>query len=605
LVVAGLVVALGAVVVVAAGLAAKSSPSKKAASAGGTMTIGWEASFGFTDSFDPTGEYLGDAWGIYSNLLTRSLMGSNHLPGAAGNKLVADLATAVPKPTDGGKTYTFHLKSGVKFAPPVNRAVTSKDIKYALQRLSNPKNGGQYAFYYSVIHGFDDYGQGKATTISGIDTPDDSTIVFHLTKPTGDFLYRMGMPATGPIPEEVAKCFAGKAGRYGADLVSSGPYMIQGADAVNASSCAKLEPMSGFGQTQITLVRNPNYNASSDSKDARESLPDRFVFTVNSNADDILQKVQAGELEDEVSSIPPTVLRQYVTNPDLKDDLHQNSGDRTWYLTMNLTQPPFDSLQVRKAMHFIMDKHALVQAWGGPVIGDVANHIIPDPLLNNLLADYAPYKTNGDRGDLAKAKAAMKGSKYDTDKNGTCSAKECKNVLLIVDTRSVDTKMLPVIIASAKKIGITFAARTVEGAYPTIQNPSKNIPIAERTGWGKDYADPYTFFSPLFDGRTIIPAGNTNYSLVGITPAMAKKVGVKGNVDNVPSVNEDLDRCANLVGPAHVACYAQLDKKLMTQIVPWVPYLWSKVTRITSKNVTKYEFDQFATTPAYAHMAVK
>ena len=169
-------------------------------------------------------------------------------------------------------------------------------------------------------------------------------------------------------------------------------------------------------------------------------------------------------------------------------------------------------------MNFIMDKHALVQAWGGPVIGGVANHIIPDPLLNNLLADYAPYKTPGDTGSVAKAKAAMKGSKYDTGKNGMCSAKECKNVLLIVDTRAVDTKMLPVIVASAKKIGITFAARTVEGAYPTIQNPSKNIPIAERPGWGKDYADPYTFFSPLFDGRTIIPAGNTNYSLVGITP---------------------------------------------------------------------------------------
>ena len=61
----------------------------------------------------------------------------------------------------------------------------------------------------------------------------------------------------------------------------------------------------------------------------------------------------------------------------------------------------------------------------------------------------------------------------------------------------------------------------------------------------------------------------------------------------------------NLVGAAHTACYAQLDKKLMSQVVPWVPYLWSKVTRITSKNVTKYEFDQFATTPAYAHMAVK
>ena len=87
---------------------------------------------------------------------------------------------------------------------------------------------------------------------------------------------------------------------------------------------------------------------------------------------------------------------------------------------------------------------------------------------------------------------------------------------------------------------------------------------------------------------------------------MAKKVGVKGNVDNVPSVNDGSrplrqPRRRRRTPPAT----RQLDKKLMTQVVPWVPYLWSKVTRITSKNVTKYEFDQFATTPAYAHMAVK
>ena len=83
---------------------------------------------------------------------------------------------------------------------------------------------------------------------------------------------------------------------------------------------------------------------------------------------------------------------------------------------MNLTQPPFDDIQVRRAMNWVMDKHALVQAWGGPLIGEVANHIIPDTLLNNLLAEYAPYKTPGDRGSVAKAKAAMKGSKYDTDR---------------------------------------------------------------------------------------------------------------------------------------------------------------------------------------------
>jgi len=74
---------------------------------GGIYRIGWEQSFGFTNNFDPTGEYLGNAWGLYSNLMLRSLVGYKHLPGAAGNETIGDLATDVPTPTDGGLTYTY------------------------------------------------------------------------------------------------------------------------------------------------------------------------------------------------------------------------------------------------------------------------------------------------------------------------------------------------------------------------------------------------------------------------------------------------------------------------------------------------------------------
>jgi peptide/nickel transport system substrate-binding protein len=122
-------VGVAAAVVVASGSAAKSSPAK--IHAGGTLNVGWEQSFGFTDNLDPTGEYLGDAFGILDNLLVRTLVGYNHTANAAGNQIVPDLATTAPKPTNGGKTYTFHLKPGIKFGPPVNRAVTSHDLRTA------------------------------------------------------------------------------------------------------------------------------------------------------------------------------------------------------------------------------------------------------------------------------------------------------------------------------------------------------------------------------------------------------------------------------------------------------------------------------------------
>jgi len=370
-----------------------SSGKQGTVKAGGTYRVGWETEFGFTDAFDPTGEYLGNAWGLYSNLLVRTVVGYNHVSGAAGNKIVPDLATSVPTPSNGGKTYTFKLKNGIKFAPPVNREITSKDIAYALNRLANPKNGGQYAFYYTDIVGWANGAKGKPVT--GIKTPNAKTLVINLTAPSGDLLYRMAMPATGPIPVEVAKCFTGAdANKYGRDLVATGPYMIQGSGAIEISSCDALKPMSGFDPTaNLTLVRNPAYAASTDTKAARENNPDSFVFTIDANADDIYNKIQNGDLEDEIASVPPQVLQKFATDPSLKSRLHLNSGDRTWYITMNLTQKPFDDIHVRKAMNWIMDKSSLRKAWGGATAGAVANHIVPDAMFNDQLSKYKPYAT--------------------------------------------------------------------------------------------------------------------------------------------------------------------------------------------------------------------
>jgi peptide/nickel transport system substrate-binding protein len=572
---------------------------------GGNYRIGWEQSFGFTDNFDPTGEYLGNAWGLYSNLMLRSLIGYTHKPGAAGNQLVGDLATSVPQPTDGGKTYTYKLRDGVKFGPPVNRAITSKDVAYAMNRLANKDDGGQYPFYYKQIVGWDDAASGKAKSVSGITTPDDKTIVFKLTQPVGDFNRRMSMPATAPIPTEVGSCFDGKPGDYGRDVVSSGPYMLKGINAVKLP-CASLKPASGYdgaNGNHLILVRNPAYDQSTDPY--RKNYPNTFSFLVNSNADDIFAKVQSGQLEDEVSSPQPKTIRQYATDPSLKPRMIPNVGDRTNYFTMNLTQAPFDDIHVRKAMNWVVDKSALQKAWGGPIPGSIATHIVPPVLYNNGLAEYDPYETANNAGDSGKAAAEMKQSKYDPGKTGKCTAAACKGVLTIADTRAVDTRMVPLLEADAKKIGITLKVRSINGAYTTIQTPAKNIPMSERPSWGKDFADPGTFFALLFDSGAIIKSGNTNYSLVGITPAIAKTVGATGNLAGVPSVDKDINVCESKLGQDRTTCWENIDKKLMTQVVPWVPYLWPNNVFIVGPKVTHWNYDQFTDGPAYSSVSVK
>ncbi len=160
--------------------------------------VEWESSFDFTGGFDPTAEYLGEAFGIYSNLLVRTLVGYNHVAGAAGNKVVPDLATNTGVVSNGGKTYTFKLKPGVKFGPPLNRAITSKDVLYAFQKLGTPSLGAEYAFYYNNIKGMSAFSAGEAKVISGIKTPDLSTISFTLNKPQGDFLLTIGDAGSRP-----------------------------------------------------------------------------------------------------------------------------------------------------------------------------------------------------------------------------------------------------------------------------------------------------------------------------------------------------------------------------------------------------------------------
>ncbi len=567
------------------------------------------ADFGWTNAFDPTGEYIASGWTIYG-AMARSLMGTKHIADAPGNELFPDLAADVPELSSDGLTYTFKLKPGIKFGPPVNRDITSKDVAYAFQRINTASLVAQYGFYYfGVIKGMDGKAKSPDQKISGIETPDDQTIIFHLEKPTGDFLYRISMPAAAPIPEEVGKCFT-KAGDYGRYVISSGPYMIQGSDQLDISSCKTMKPISGFDPSkQITLARNPNYDQATDN--LRSNYVDGIDITVNTNIDDTFNKVEAGQLDSSFIDQPPKpVLQRYLTDQAKKPYLHSNNGDRTWYITMNWTTPPFDDINVRKAANWVMDKAGLLQAWGGTTLGEIATHIMPPTVLNEKLgADYNPYATPDNRGDEAKAKEAMKQSKYDSNKDGVCDADACKNLVMINRNVTPWTDAEPVVVSSLQKIGIEVKPRELasSAAYTTIQTVKNNIPIALNAGWGKDYADPYSF-AVLFDARSIIATGNTNYALVGITQDQASELGIKyPSGVQIPTVDADIDACQAIPTTQtdqRTDCFVNLDKKLMEQDVPWVPYLWTRNVTITASSMTKYEFDQFSGYLSFTQVAV-
>ena len=157
-------------------------------------------------------------------------------------------------------------------------------------------------------------------------------------------------------------------------------------------------------------------------------------------------------------------------------------------------------------------------------------------MLNDTLRDYDPYPSEGSQGDEEAARAAMALSKYDTDGDGLCDAPECDGVFHLAGTRDIDNGMVPVIEESLAKIGMVLETRQVDDAYTPLQTVSNDTPLSSRPGWGKDYADVSTY-AVLFDSRITSPAGNINYSLVGLTPESAEALGASGTVEGIPNVD--------------------------------------------------------------------
>src|SRR3954447_20395513 len=201
-----------------------SSTSSKSASQGGTLTMLTNGDV--DDKLDPGYSYYQLDF-IYTNSTQRAVLGNKPTD---TTKASPDFAASYPTISKDGKTVTVKLKSGVKCSPPVNRAATSADVKYAIERDFLPQVGNGYAgAYWSGIQGVKAYTDGKAKEISGLQTPDPQTLVVKLDRPTAAVVIAaMSLPGAAPVPKEYAQKFdQGKQSTYGQHVVGTGPYMVQ------------------------------------------------------------------------------------------------------------------------------------------------------------------------------------------------------------------------------------------------------------------------------------------------------------------------------------------------------------------------------------------
>jgi peptide/nickel transport system substrate-binding protein len=477
-----------------------------------------------------------------------------------------DLAESDPQVSEDGCTVTVKIKQGVKFSPPVNRVVTSKDVKYAIERgFYKTVNNGYAGAYFGHLKGAK-VGSSPGSTIPGIETPDDQTVVFNLEpqkggKCTGGVLAgALVMPISAPVPEEYAKKYDKQnPSTYGQYQVSTGPYMIEN----NASGKA----IGYEAGKRIHLVRNPNWDAKLDKRPAY--LDEIDIQEGNDDPTVAARKILDGEgMISGDQTPPPSVLRQAITRQKDQLELVPSGGGR--WIALNMTMKPFDNPDVRKALSAGFDRDALRLTRGGEVMGDIPTHYIPPGMAGfdetgGLKGPGFDFMSNP-KGDPALAAEYLKKAGYASGKYDGG-----ETFLMISDNEGVGAKTAEVAKEQFEKLGFKIRLRQVthDSMYTKFCNvPSADVAICPNVGWLKDFADPQTYLDPTFNGENILPQNNSNWSQL-----------------NDKALNAQMDEAKVLTDPAERAkAWAEIDKKI-TELAPAINWIWDKTANIRSKNV--------------------
>jgi ABC-type transport system substrate-binding protein len=530
------VLAAVAVVAAACGTSGGTTPTAQTGQRGGTLLM---LGNGDVDHLDTASAYYTVSYQLeraYSRQLVSYPTTSDQQKQIS---IVADVATQVPSQSNGGissdgKTYTFKIRSGVKWDTTPARQVTAQDFVLGLKRLCNPVNPvGAPSYYESTIAGFKDYCEPmlalkdqsasaianymNTNQISGVSTSGNDTLKINLLQPASDFLNIMALPFASAAPQEYLQYVPGD-DTFNQHIISNGPYKI-----------VKYDP-----NKEIDLDRNPAWSASSDP--LRAAYVDHIKVTQGLDATAVQQQLAAGTGDWDWDVNPQAAdLAQLMQSHDPRLVIGP-PGTFSPYVVFNLQSPnsnkAVQNLAVRQAIEYAINKTAIAQLYGGLSINQIATQTLAS--VDAGYQKFDLYPDNNGNGDSAKAQSTLQQS-------GLSNI----TINMVYRTSGRHPKVAQSIQADLAKIGITLKLIPV----PPAQFYTKYLESADASkrgvwdiaapGWIPDWFgnNGRSILQPLFDGRTYGPGtvdyGDYNSDVVNnlIDKALAAKSQSEANND--------------------------------------------------------------------------
>ncbi|MEU2713639.1 ABC transporter substrate-binding protein [Streptomyces sp. NPDC007205] len=521
------------------------------AKSGGTMEVLQRDSYAH---LDPAQIYVSDQMTV-AQLLHRGLTGYKATSDdGSKHEVVGDLATDSGTTTDGGKTWKYTLKDGIKFQD--GTPITSKDIRHSVERLFAPfiNQGPAYLQQWLANASGADYRKllpdgpykGKHLPGSVLETPDAKTVIFHFKTPHPDLPYALAMSGYAVVSEK-----GDTKQRYDKAPVVSGPYKIQsfksGKSMVlvkNTNWDPKTDPIRHQYVDQFNITFNQQYETSTKALLA-DSGPDRTGISFNNQVD-------AGNLS--------RVLR----DPKMKSRTVSGYQPYVGQMNINMSHKAMQDKTVREAIAYALPVTPFLRAYGGTDAMEVAGGLI-SPTVSGYDPSFDPWgKKKKPAGDPDKARELLK-------KAGKLNMKLTFGYINTPEGQQYSTAMAE----GLKKAGFDVQRQEIpsETYYDQVSKLNNNYDIFH-TAWGADWPSALTVLPPLYDGR-VIADGAQNYSQV-----------------NDPKINSEIDRISKITDPVKSAAeWEKLDQYIVKDVVNVVPTAYYKQSQIAGSQVGGLVYD--------------